>query len=186
DQGALFVDVQLPEAASLERTREIMTGLEQRLFATAGVENVISVAGFSILQGTVTPNGGMAVAGLTPWADREAPELQLGAILATLRAEFSTIPGATIAVFGPPAIPGVGAVGGLDLRLQALRGQSPEEIAQVVRAFLAEANQAPEIGGLSTSFSADVPQIRVEVDRTRAETLGVSVADVFSTIGAFV
>src|SRR5690606_12675595 len=67
----------------------------------------------------------------------------------------------------------------------ALRGQSPEEIAQVVRAFLAEANQAPEIGGLSTSFSADVPQIRVEVDRTRAETLGVSVADVFSTIGAY-
>ena len=185
DQGALFVDVQLPEAASLERTREIMTGLEQTLFATAGVENVISVAGFSILQGTVTPNGGMAVAGLTPWAEREAPELQLGAILATLRAEFSTIPGATIAVFGPPAIPGVGAVGGLDLRLQALRGQSPEEIAQVVRAFLAEANQAPEIGGLSTSFSADVPQIRVEVDRTRAETLGVSVADVFSTIGAY-
>src|SRR5690606_34842216 len=103
DQGALFVDVQLPEAASLERTREIMTGLEQTLFATAGVENVISVAGFSILQGTVTPNGGMAVAGLTPWAEREAPELQLGAILATLRAEFSTIPGATIAVFGPPA-----------------------------------------------------------------------------------
>lgn len=185
DQGALFLDIQLPEAASLERTREIISDVEATLLATDGVEQAIAVAGFSILQGTLTPNGGMVVAGLAPWDEREAPELQLDAILASLRAEFATVPGANISVFAPPAIPGVGAVGGIDLRLQALRGQPPEEIAQVARAFLAEANQAPEIGGLSTTFSADVPQILVEVDRIRAETLGLSVSDVFSTIGAF-
>src|SRR5690606_6906984 len=97
---------------------------------------------------------------------------------------FASIPGANIAVFAPPAIPGIGAVGGLDMRLQALRGQPPEEIAQVVRSFLAAANQAPEIGGVSSTFSADVPQVFVDVDRTRAEQLGLSVGQIYATLGA--
>ncbi|WP_331372884.1 efflux RND transporter permease subunit [Sinorhizobium chiapasense] len=184
DQGALFLDIQLPDAASLDRTRAVVNGVEQVLSATAGVENVISVAGFSILQGTASPNGAMVIAALDPWDQRETPELQLSAILANLRAQFSTVPGANIAVFAPPAIAGIGAVGGLDLRLQALQGQRPEEIAQVARAFVSEINQQPEVGGAATTFSADVPQIYVDVDRTRAEALGVSVADIYSTIGA--
>ncbi|MGX5732923.1 efflux RND transporter permease subunit [Bosea thiooxidans] len=183
DQGALFLDIQLPNAASLDRTRAIVDEIERGLAATEGVESVISVAGFSILQGTLAPNGAMMVAALTPWEQRTAPELRLDAILSRLRAQFSTIPGANVAVFPPPAISGIGAVGGLDLRLQALQGQRPDEIAQVVRAFVAAVNQAPEIGGVTTTFSADVPQIYVDVDRTRAEALGVSVADIYSTIG---
>ncbi len=184
DQGALFLDIQLPDAASLDRTRAIVDEVQNTLSTTEGVENVISVAGFSILQGTSSPNGAMVVAALDPWEQRESPELQLDAILARLRAQFSTIPGANVAVFAPPAISGIGAVGGLDLRLQALQGQRPEEIAQVVRAFVAAINQEPEIGGVATTFSADVPQIYVDVDRTRAEALGVSVSDIYSTIGA--
>jgi multidrug efflux pump subunit AcrB len=145
---------------------------------------VISVAGFSLLQSTLTPNGGMALAALRPWEERTEPHLQIGGLIDRLRAHFATIPGATIAVFSPPAIPGIGAVGGLDLRLQALRGQPPEEIAQVARSFLAAVNQAPEVGGASTTFSADVPQIFVTIDRTRAEVLGLSVGDIYSTLGA--
>lgn len=184
DQGALFVDIQLPNAASLDRTRAIVGEVQRTLSATKGVENVISVAGFSIVQGTQSPNGAMVVAALDPWDQRNTPDLRLDAILARLRAQFSTIPGANVAVFSPPAISGIGAVGGLDLRLQALQGQPPEEIAAVVRAFVSEINQAPEIGGVATTFSADVPQIYVDVDRTRAEALGVSVSDIYSTIGA--
>jgi len=184
DQGALFLDIQLPNAASLDRTRAIVNEVEQVLSRTAGVENIISVAGFSILQGTTSPNGAMVVAALDPWDQRRTPDLQLGAILARLRAQFSTMPGAIVSVFAPPAISGLGAVGGLDLRLQALQGQPPEEIAAVVRALVNEINQQPEIGGVATTFSADVPQIFVEVDRTRAEALGVSAADIYSTIGA--
>jgi hydrophobe/amphiphile efflux-1 (HAE1) family protein len=184
DQGALFLDIQLPDAASLDRTRAMVNEVEHVLSATEGVENVIAVAGFSILQGTLSPNGAMVVAALDSWEQRETPELQLDAILAKLRAQFSTIPGANVAVFAPPAISGIGAVGGLDLRLQALQGQPPEEIAQVVRALVAAINQEPEIGGVATTFSADVPQIFIDVDRTRAEALGVSVADIYSTIGA--
>jgi HAE1 family hydrophobic/amphiphilic exporter-1/multidrug efflux pump len=184
DQGALFLDIQLPNAASLDRTRAIVDQVQNTLRGTAGVENVIAVAGFSILQGTGSPNGAMVVAALAPWEERRTPELQLNAILAKLRATFSTIPGANIAVFAPPAISGIGAVGGLDLRLQALKGQPPEEIAQVVRAFVTAINQQPEIGGAATTFNADVPQIFVNVDRSRAEALGVSVSDIYSTIGA--
>ncbi|HET8728603.1 MAG TPA: efflux RND transporter permease subunit, partial [Alphaproteobacteria bacterium] len=116
DQGALFLDIQLPEAASLDRTQAIMAGIEETLSATEGVENVVSVAGFSILQNTLVPNGGFALASLAPWEERAEPHLQLGALLNDLRAQFAGIPGATIAVFAPPAIPGIGAVGGLDLR----------------------------------------------------------------------
>ncbi|MBB4186247.1 HAE1 family hydrophobic/amphiphilic exporter-1/multidrug efflux pump [Sinorhizobium terangae] len=184
DQGALFMDIQLPDAASLDRTRAIVNEVEHALSTTAGVQNVISVAGFSILQGTASPSGAMVIAALGPWDERETPELQLSAILQKLRAQFSIVPGANIAVFAPPAISGIGAVGGLDLRLKALQGQRPEEIAQVVRAFVSEINQQPEVGGAATTFSADVPQIYVDVDRTRAEALGVSVADIYSTIGA--
>ncbi len=185
DQGALFLDIQLPDAASLNRTQEIMGDVEQTLSTTEGVENVISVAGYSILQGTQVPNGGMAVASLAPWGQRDEPQVQLDAILNTLRARFATIPGATVSVFAPPAIPGIGAVGGFDLRLQALQGQPPEEIAQVARSFVASINDAPEIGGASSTFSADVPQIFVDVDRDRAETLGLSAGAIYSTLGAY-
>ncbi|WEX10752.1 efflux RND transporter permease subunit [Chelativorans sp. AA-79] len=184
DQGALFLDIQLPNAASLDRTRTIVDEVEQVLSRTAGVENVISVAGFSILQGTLSPNRAMVVAALAPWDQRRTTDLQLGAILAKLRAQFSTIPGAIVSVFAPPAISGLGAVGGLDLRLQALEGQPPEEIAAVVRGFVTAVNQQPEVGGMSTTFSADVPQIFVDVDRIRAQALGVSAADIYATIGA--
>ncbi len=93
------------------------------LSETEGVQDVITVAGFSILQSTSTPNGAMAVAALTPWEDRETEALQLNNIINTLRAQFSQVPGANISVFAPPAIAGIGAVGGLDFRLQALQGQ---------------------------------------------------------------
>lgn len=186
DQGSLFLDIQLPNAASLDRTTAIMADIERTLLQTPGVENVISVAGFSLLQGSLVPNGGLALASLAPWEEREEPELQLQSILDRLRAQFATIPGANIAVFAPPAIPGIGAVGGLDLRLQALQGQPPEEIAQVARSFISAINAAPEVAGASTTFSADVPQVFVDVDRTRAEALGLSVADIYATLGSFI
>ncbi|MFS4436585.1 efflux RND transporter permease subunit [Paracoccaceae bacterium GXU_MW_L88] len=183
DQGAVFVNIQLPDAASLERTEEIMEVVRERLDGTPGVQEVLSVAGYSILQGTLSPNGGMAVVALEPWEDRLSAETQIGGILGALNQEFAQIPGASIAAFPPPPIPGVGAVGGLDLRLQALEGQEPAELAQTLRSFLATANQDPAIGGLSSTFSADVPQVFVNIDRVRAERLGLSPQDIYTTIG---
>lgn len=184
DQGALFVDIQLPSAASLERTSAIVDDVRKVLSEADGVEDVITVAGFSILQSTSTPNGAMAVAALKPWEDRTTAALKLDGIVAGLRAKFSQVPGAVISVFAPPAIAGIGSVGGMDFRLQALRGQSPEEIAQVTNAFLVKVSQAKDIGGAATTFNANVPQIYVDVDRARAEALGLSVSDIYSAIGS--
>ncbi|TKW68199.1 MAG: efflux RND transporter permease subunit [Paracoccus denitrificans] len=184
DQGALFVNIQLPDAASLERTQEIIDIVNEELEQTPGVSEVISVAGFSILQGTLSPNGGMAVAALTPWEERQTEETHLGHIVGSLNQRFSQIPGANIAAFTPPPIPGVGAVGGLDLRLRALEGQPPAELAQTLRSFLASANQDPVVGGLSSTFSADVPQVYLNIDRVRAERLGLSPSAIYSAIGS--
>ncbi|KAB2672092.1 efflux RND transporter permease subunit [Ochrobactrum sp. LMG 5442] len=184
DQGALFVDIQLPSAASLDRTNLIVENVRKTLSETEGVQDVITVAGFSILQSTSTPNSAMAVAALTPWAERETKALQLNSIVNGLRAKFSQVPGANVAVFAPPAIAGMGAVGGLDFRLQALQGQPPQEIAQVVASLLGSINQRPEIAGAATTFNANVPQIYVDVDRSRAEALGLSVSDIYAAIGA--
>jgi len=184
DQGALFLDIQLPNAASLNRTREVLAEVEGILKETKGVANVLSVAGFSILQSAELPNGGFALASLEPWSERDTPALQIGALLGKLRQRFSTIPGASVAIFEPPAIPGIGTVGGLSLQLQALRGQPPLELAQVARSLISSANREPALGGLSTTFNPDVPQIYINVDRTRAEVLGLNVEAIYETLGA--
>jgi len=185
DQGALFVDVQLPDAASLERTEAVLAGVRDILESTDGVAEVISVGGFSFLQGAPAPNAGLVVASLAPWSERRTAEQSVQGILAALRRAFAEIPEANIAAFAPPPIPGVGATGGFDFRLQAQRGQSPEDLAQVARAFVAAANQDPRIAMAFSGFSADQPQVYVDVDRVRAQTLGVSVAQTYATIGAF-
>lgn len=184
DQGAIFIDIQLPEAASLNRSIEVIAEIEDLLSQTEGVSDVIAVAGFSMLQSTLAPNAGMAIVALDHWDERGEPELQMEGLLTNLRRHFLTMPGATIMAFIPPPIPGVGSVGGLDLRLQALRGQPPEEVAQVARSFISELNQAPELGAAYTTFNADVPQIYVDVNRDRAETLGLTVDQIYSTLGA--
>lgn len=184
DQGALFVNIQLPDAASLSRTQEIVDRVARTVAETQGVDKAISVSGFSILQGTESPNGGMIVASLKSWGERSNDDQQIGAIINKLNGEFAAIPGAIIGVFAPPSIPGIGAVDGLDLRLQALAGQPPEELAEVLRSFIVKANQAVEIGGLQSTFSATVPQVYVDIDRTRAARLGLAVSDIYDVIGA--
>ncbi|EFH11269.1 efflux RND transporter permease subunit, partial [Teichococcus cervicalis] len=184
DQGALFVDVRLPDGASLERTEAVMREVQAVLDATPGVEASVTVAGFSILESALLPNGGLGIAALSPWGERDAPEQQLRGLIGTLQARFSAIPGAIVGVFPPPPIPGVGAVGGLDFRLTAQAGQSPEDLAEVARGLAAAASAEAAIGGASTNFSASVPQLRLELDRLRAESFGVPVGQAYAAIGA--
>ncbi|MBU8542740.1 MULTISPECIES: efflux RND transporter permease subunit [Roseomonadaceae] len=185
DQGAVFVDIQLPDAASLERTQAVVAQVRDIMAETPGVRDVVMVAGFSMLQGSPRPNGGFGLAALHPWNERDAEAEGLGRILGTLQQRFAAIPEAQVIAFPPPALPGAGSVGGLDFRLQAQRGQSPQELAEVTRALVAAANGHQAVGSASSSFSAEVPQIRLNLDRTRAEAFGVGVGDVFSTIGTF-
>ncbi|MDQ1080631.1 efflux RND transporter permease subunit [Pseudoroseomonas cervicalis] len=183
DTGILMVNVQLPNAASLERTGAVLEEVTQVLRATPGVRDVVGIAGFSML-GAAGSETGMVIAALAPWSERPGAALSSDGILARLRRHFATLPAATIMAFAPPAIPGLGTTGGFDFRLQARAGQSQEDLAAATRALLYRANQAPELAGVFSTFSADVPQVFLGIDRERAQILGISPAAIFATLQA--
>lgn len=182
DKGGFFCDVQLPEGASLERTNQVLTRATQKLLEMEGVEHVLSVSGFSLLSGR-SENVGFVICDLKHWEERTGPELRLNAIVGKVAREFSAITTANIIPVVPPPIQGVGTTGGFDFRLQALAGQSPGELVSVARGLVAAANQEPSLARVYTTFTADTPQIFVDLDRTRAEQMGVPVSEVFAVLG---
>jgi len=183
DLGYLFVNVQLPSAASLERTQTVLDTATGIVRETPGVANVIGIAGSSMIGGGGAETG-MIIAALEPWSERRDPAEGIDSILTRLRTQFAGIPAATIVPFNPPAIPGLGTTGGFDLRLQARGGQSQEELAEAMRALVFKANQTPGLTGVFSTFTADVPQVYLDIDRKRAELLGVSPAAIFATLQA--
>jgi len=183
DLGHLFVNVQLPNAASLERTETTLGDVVRILRETPGVENAIAISGSSMIGGGGS-EAGMVIASLKPWAERRSAAESVAGILGHLRGKFAEIPTANIAAFSPPAIPGLGSTGGFDLRLQARAGQSAEDLAEVMRGLIVKANQTPGLAGVFGTFTADVPQIYLDLDRKRAELLGVSPAAIFQTLQA--
>ncbi|MHC2259536.1 efflux RND transporter permease subunit [Sinorhizobium meliloti] len=181
DQGYLFINVQLPNAASLERTQQALDTVSRILQRTPGVANSVGIAGNSMVGGGGS-NAGMVITALKPWGERRSAEESIDAIMNRLRAEFGRIPTASVVPFNPPAIPGLGTTGGFDLRLQARSGQSQQEIAEVMRGLIVKANQTPGLASVFSTFSADVPQVFLNVDRRRAELFGVSTATIFNAM----
>ncbi|QCQ21884.1 efflux RND transporter permease subunit [Desulfoglaeba alkanexedens] len=182
DKGGFFCDVQLPEGATLERTGQVLTQATEKLLKLEGVEHVLSVGGHSILSGR-SENVGFLICDLKHWDERTRPELHLDAMVAKAAMELNAITTASIIPFVPPPIMGLGTTGGFDFRLQALAGQNPAELVAVARGLVAAANQDPSLSRVYTTFTADTPQIFVNLDRTRAEEMGVPVSDVFSVLG---
>ncbi len=185
DQGYLMVDVQLPDGAALERTEEVTERVVELTQKTPGVENVVIVNGFSILNGATSSNAALVIATMSNWEDRQEPNLKINAILANFWAEFSTIPGANIIAFNPPPIPGLGTTGGVQMMLQQTGGGTPQELASAVGSMVYSANQSAEIARAYSTFRANVPQVFVDLDREKTKTLGVNVADVFTTLQAY-
>ncbi|MBG6209916.1 HAE1 family hydrophobic/amphiphilic exporter-1 [Labrenzia sp. EL_126] len=185
DQGYLMVDVQLPDGAALERTEEVTKRVVELTQKTPGVENVVIVNGFSILNGATSSNAALVIATMSNWEDRQEPNLRINAILANFWAEFSTIPGANIIAFNPPPIPGLGTTGGVQMMLQQTGGGTPQELASAVGSMVYSANQSAEIARAYSTFRANVPQVFVDLDREKTKTLGVNVADVFTTLQAY-
>jgi hydrophobe/amphiphile efflux-1 (HAE1) family protein len=184
DQGYFFVNVQLPDAASLNRTESVVGQVRELLHESDSVRNVITVTGFSMLAGAQSSNTGMAIAVLKPWRERTRPELTVQGLIASMTTRFAAIAAANVVAFNPPSIPGLGTAGGFDIRLQGLEGQAPQAMAAAANGFIYAANQAPEIGRAFTTFSAGVPQINVEVDRTRSHLLNVPISQIFATLQA--
>ena len=185
DQGYLMVDVQLPDGAALPRTTEITDRMEEMLEGIDGIQHLIMVNGFSILNSGLSPNSGMVIVKLKPWGERETPELSANGILAKLWATFSTIPGANIIAFNAPPIPGLGTTAGVEMKVQQTGGGTPQDLASAVGSLVYTANQQPSIAQAYSTFRANVPQLFVNLDRERAKLLGIRIADVFQTLQAY-
>ena len=185
DQGYLLVNVQLPDAASLERTDAVVRQIERILLDTPGVETAVAIGGRSFISGVNGPNVASLFPRLTPWPQRQARELQAGAILASLRRRLAAIQEAVVVVFPPPPIRGISSGGGFQFELQSVAGGSLQDLDAAVQRILAAARQRPEIGAAFTGFRPGVPQLDAQVDRTKAKALGVPLSDVFSSLQIF-
>jgi len=184
DQGVLFVDVSLESSAALPQTEKIMAEVQQIASKQEGVANVVTVSGYSLLSGAPGSNNGLAIIVLNPWDERTTPETSLKGIYEALSADFAAIPAANVFAFPPPPIPGLGSAAGFDYRLEALGGQSPSELSSTLRALIVAANGDPRIGSAYSSYTADVPRIYMDIDRTKAEALNVPVSSLYNTLQA--
>jgi hydrophobic/amphiphilic exporter-1 (mainly G- bacteria), HAE1 family len=185
DQGYIFVNMQLPNAASLERTAAASREVEKILAATPGVQYTTSVAGFSLLSFVRTTYNAFYFVTLKPWSDRKSKAEQYQEIKARLNQQLSRLPQGTVFSFSPPAIPGVGTSGGFTFVLEDRAGRDVQFLATNLDKFLAAARKRPEIGAISTTFMPSVPQKFVDVDREKVLKQGVAVSDVYKTIQAF-
>lgn len=185
DQGLIGVNVQLPPAASLVRTGEVLAQVEDILKKTEGVDAFTTIGGFGVVTSTYQPNFGTIFARLKPWEERQTPELKLKGIMGKLQAQVSKIPEAIIFPFNIPTISGFGASAGFNFLLQDRSGSmSVADLGDQARAFLAEARKRPELANLFTSFDPRYPQVKVALDREKARKLGVPVNDVFQAMSA--
>jgi len=185
DQGYFYVNLQLPSAASLERTDHVAQRIENILAHTPGVQSTTSVVGFSLLSFTRTSYNAFFFVTLKPWDDRKTRLEQFQVIKARLNRELSQLPEGIAFDFSPPAIPGVGTSGGFTFVLEDRAGKDVEFLTSNLNAFLAAARKRPEIASLNTTFLGSVPQQFIDVDRDKVIKQGVAIADVYRTIQAF-
>ncbi len=183
DNGYLFVDIQLPDAATLERTEAVSARIDEQIQQIPGVASTVLVNGFSLLNGTTT-NGAAIFVNLTNWEERQEPELSADAILNQVLAIAYGESAASIVAFNPPPIQGLGMSAGVEMEVQQTGGGSPQDLASAVGSYVYAANQRPEIAQAYTTFRANVPQLFVDLDREKAKTLQVSVAEIFQTMQA--
>ncbi|HTP85450.1 MAG TPA: multidrug efflux RND transporter permease subunit [Bryobacteraceae bacterium] len=185
DQGYFFLNVQLPNSASLQRTEAVMAKINKILLDTPGVENSVSVTGFSLLSFVRTSYNGFIWVSMKDWADRRKTSEQFQAIKARLNQQLRKMPESVAFAFSPPAIPGVGASGGFTFILEDRSGGDVKFLASNVARFIAAARKRPEIANLSTTFLPSVPQQYVQVDRDKVIKQGVDINDVYRTIQTF-
>ena len=186
DQGYIMAAVQLPDAASLQRTDDVMTEVETLLAGFDAIETYTTVSGFSMLTGTTQPNSGFIFLQLKEWDERPDVEDSAAYLVRRLNAAFATqITDAFAFAFGPPAIPGLGTGSGFTMMLQDRRGSSPEYLAEQTASFAAAAQQRPEIASIGSLYRASVPQVSVDIDSAQALKMGVKLSDINTSIGAF-
>jgi HAE1 family hydrophobic/amphiphilic exporter-1 len=185
DQGYFFLNVQLPDAASLERTNKVSKKVEALLAKSEAIEHFNSIGGYSMLTGASASYNAFFFVSLKPWDERKKFEDTVYGLIPALNGEFrATIPEALVFAFPPPEIAGLGTSGGFSLYLQDREGQDVTFLDTNVKKFMEAAAKRPELTRLSTVFRADVPQIFADVDRDKVLKQGVPIGDVYQTLQA--
>ncbi|MCK3776072.1 efflux RND transporter permease subunit [Ensifer sesbaniae] len=182
DKQYLIGFAQLPDAATLDRSEDVIKRMSEIALKHPGVENAIAFPGLSINGFTNSSNSGIVFVALKPFEERETPELSGGAIAMQLNQEFGAIQDAFIAMFPPPPVQGLGTTGGFKLQIEDKNGLGYQALDEAAKAFLAKAYQTPELAGLYSSYQINVPQLYADLDRVKARQLGVAVTDVFDTL----
>jgi multidrug efflux pump len=182
DKQYLIGFAQLPDAATLDRTEDVIKRMSAIALAEPGVEHAIAFPGLSINGFTNSSNAGIVFVTLKDFEERKTPDLSGGAIAMKLNQKFGSIQDAFIAMFPPPPVQGLGTTGGFKLQLEDRAGLGYQALDEATKAFLTKAYQTPELAGLFSSYQVNVPQLYADLDRAKAEQLGVSVTDVFETL----
>jgi hydrophobe/amphiphile efflux-1 (HAE1) family protein len=184
DQGAFFISVQLPDGASVSRTSDAVQGIEALLKSMPQVENVFSVIGFSIIDGVNEPNTALVVPVLKPFADRPGAANSAQALIARMFGQGQQIRTATVIPFNLPPIIGLSTTGGFEYELEALEGQEPSAMNGVMQGLIAGANRDPRLARVFSTFTANNPSIYLDIDREKAQALGLAMNDVFNGLQA--
>jgi len=185
DQGYMYAGIQLPDAASLQRTEAAAMQMEKIIMATPGVEFCTTVSGYSMLSGVTNTYSGFFFITLKPWEERKKPEEKYEAVMTHLNREFAKLPQGVAFAFSPPAIPGIGTSGGVTMVLEDRTGKDIAYLWENTQKFLAEARKRPELARVTTTFVPTVPQVFVDVDRDKVLKQGVGLSDVYRTLQTF-
>ena len=181
DKGVIFANVELPSGASVARTNKVMEEMEKIVMTVPGVKSTLIVSGMSLMSGR-SENVGMAFIDLKDWAERTTPDLQIGAIQRTLQAKLASITDASFILFTPPAIMGLGLSGGVTGNICGIGDVPPAELSANMKRLAMELMSKPETLYAMTPYNADTPQLYLDIDREKAETLGVATSSIYSTL----
>ena len=182
DQGALFMEIKLPQSASLNRTQRVVSQVEKLVGDIPGVQSVTSVVGFSLLDGLRVGNSAFIVTLLSPFDERVKKGITAFDVLNQIRQRTLRISEAQILAFNVPAISGLGNIGGFDFRLQSLGGAPPAQLASAAGGLVFAANQDPALSRVFSTFQVNTPRIYIDLDREKAEALGVAPMDVYNAL----
>jgi hydrophobe/amphiphile efflux-1 (HAE1) family protein len=184
DQGAFFVSVQLPDGASVARTTNVVQRIEGILHGLPGVQDTIAIVGFSLLDSTSEPNAAFMVARLKPFADRTGAATSAQALIGRMFGAAQQIRSASVFPFNLPPIIGLSTSGGFEYQMDALEGQDPTAMGGVVQGLVGAANQDPRLARVFSTYTASNPSIYLDIDRDKAQALGLNLNDVFTALQA--
>lgn len=185
DQGYFIINTQLPDAATLERSDDVLAEVDAILAEMPAVEATIRISGYSALDSLVTPNAGAIFVVLRPWEERQEPSLHAAALVASVQSKLAEMTDAVSFAFLPPPITGLGNAGGFELRLQDRQNAGPLQLAAVASDLVAEGLQHPVLTRMNSNFRASVPQLFVDLDREKAKKLKIPLQKIFATLQAY-